>query len=75
MLRSITRGENVEILKYLLDKGLLINDRCLLFCVGFLHMEADNEMLPILLQQIQDINFVQTDCTFLCRACSFGNIR
>ena len=75
LLKSITRGGNVEILRYLLEKGLVLNDdRCLLFCNGFIDMKADNEMFPILVQHIQDVNFIHSDLTFLHRASSFGNV-
>ena len=75
LLKSIIRGNNVEILKYLLDHGLALNDdRCLLFCYGFIDMKADNEMFPILVQYIQDVNFIHYDTTYLHHASSYGNL-
>ena len=74
LLESIINGSSIEILKYLLERGLVLDDRCLLHSRSFLDMDASNEMFTILVEQITDVNLIDDDSTFLACASSAGNL-
>ena len=74
LLESIIRGANLNILTYLLERGLITDDRCLLRCRSFIKMTGSNPMFSLLVDQITDVNFIfNHDSTFLLCTCSIGN--
>ena len=77
LLTSIIRGYSIDILKYLLENGLIISDEALLACKEFFRLyKSNNEIFTILFNQIKDVNLVciRAFSSFLCRASEFGNL-
>ena len=74
LLASIIDGANIDILKYLLERGLALDDRRLLMCRGFIDMSASNEMFALLVERITNVNYIYDDTTFLIRASGRGNL-
>ena len=74
ILRSLISSSNVEILTYLLEKGLVFDDYTLLDSKYFLRMDADNALFPILVELIRDVNCIHYHTSFLSRASEFGNV-
>ena len=74
LLASIINGSSIEILKYLLERGLAFDDRCLLHSRSFIKMTGSNPMFSLLVDQITDVNLIDHDSTFLTCASAAGNL-
>ena len=75
LLRSICiRGDN-EMLKYILDRGLEIDDDLILSCFTSEAIMSYNEIAQTLFEHILDVNFSdEAGDSFLRRACKAGNV-
>ena len=75
VLRSACLSGSVDMIRFVIDRGIIINDGILLSLFVLDEIACNTEIATILVGYIQNFNYDGSRATFLYQACKAGNVR